>query len=288
MSYIPRTNVYSSLEKLRYELGYPTDSTVDDEELLLCLETASRQIDAHCGRHFFVEYGARTFTPTASGSVLIDDLVSTGSNVPVIVTDDGNRTYSTTWATTDYDLLPERASYGYPPEPYWKLECTPYGANRFSRYARGVRITGKWGYYEVLRRVRTAAGVAITAAVLTDSATSFTASAAPPVDYLGAGSTILIDAEQMAVVSVSGTTVTVIRGLNGTTAAAHIAASAIDVYTYPVIESCCLLQAADLFRSRNTLGGEQASDEFGAQRSNHAFLLRVEQMLAPFRRLSVG
>lgn len=282
-------NVYANRDALRRMLGFRAADTSPDFDLDQVLQSVSRQIDQYCGRHFYTVYGSRTFTPKRSDFALIDDIPADSTNTVTVAVDQyGDRTYGTTWASTDFDLLPERAGNKSPPDPYWKIAAAPNGRYAFAGYAKSLRITTNWGPFRVLQRLATAAGVAITASVLTSSATSFTASTAPGSDRLGVGSAILIDSEQIGVIGLSGTTVTITRGLNGTTAAAHIAASAIDVFTYPVIDSACLLQSAELWRLKDTLGGEESSDEFGVLRSSHRFLLRVQQMLDRFRLPAVG
>jgi hypothetical protein len=52
-----------------------------------------------------------------------------------------------------------------------------------------------------------------------------------------------VDSEQMYVTAQSGGTATVVRGVNGTTAAVHAASAAVSVYRYPreVVTACLQL-----------------------------------------------
>jgi hypothetical protein len=67
-----------------------------------------------------------------------------------------------------------------------------------------------------------------------------------------AGHALLIDTEQMYVQSYSSNTLTVVRGVNGTTAASHAGSTAIDIYQYPgAIAEATIIQAARLWRRRD-------------------------------------
>ena len=69
----------------------------------------------------------------------------------------GDRTYGTTWAATDYDLLPENAATLGEAKPYTMLAITPDGDYRFPVGTRkGVKLTGVWGWPAVPQSVKTA------------------------------------------------------------------------------------------------------------------------------------
>lgn len=107
------------------------------------IEAVSRAIDAYCNRQFYktTTSTARYFTAEDGAYLEVPDLVS----VTTLVTDeDGDRTYETTWAATDYDLWPYNASEVY--RPYTELRVTPQGTNSFPTLPKGVKITGQWGW----------------------------------------------------------------------------------------------------------------------------------------------
>ncbi len=111
-------------------------------------------------------------------------------------------------------------------------------------YQRALSILGVWGnhndYLNAWVDSTTTLGVAITSA----SATTFTSSAGAS---LKAGWLIKIDSEYLYIVSIATNTVTVQRGVNGSTAATHLISTA--VYYWEVmfqIESICR-QAAVLY-----------------------------------------
>ena len=67
-----------------------------------------------------------------------------------------------------------------------------------------------------------------------------------------AGHTILVDTEQMYVESVSSNTLTVVRGVNGTTAATHSGGAAYYKYIYPSdVVDATLAIARNRWRSRD-------------------------------------
>ena len=105
--------------------------------------------------------------------------------------------------------------------------------------------------------------------------------------HLSAGHTIRIGDEQLYVTAASTddqgvTTLTVQRGVNGTTAAAHAVGSGISMYRYPEgVAEACLLQAAVWWRER--LGGPFALPE-GDGGDVGGVSPTVRTLLAPYRR----
>ncbi len=139
------SNGYTTLANLKARLKISTTDTADDAVLEAVIEAASRAIDAHCGRHFYTTTTDETRYYTAEFADLLflpDDVVS----VTTLATDaDGDRTYETTWAATDYDLEPDNAALGG--EPYTRIAVTPAGRYAFPvGVRRGVKIAGKFGY----------------------------------------------------------------------------------------------------------------------------------------------
>jgi hypothetical protein len=140
-------NGYCTLVEVKASVTIDTSDVVDDVALEKCIEGASRNIDRYCRRRFFVNSvdETRYYTPTNPNLVLIDDLVS----ITTLKTDDaGTRAYSTTWATTDYDLFPVNAALdGW---PYQSIQTTPNGSYRFyPRYPKSVQVVGKFGFSAV-------------------------------------------------------------------------------------------------------------------------------------------
>ena len=250
--------------------------TADDVLIDRAIRDASRWIDNYCGRHFYVVNETRYFAYTANG-LLIDDLVAITS----LKTDaDGDAVYENTWAATDYSLRPRNALRQSPPRPYREIATTPNGVYSFSSALDGNQITGRWGFYEVLE-----VSSATLAEALDTTETGVDVSAGTAFDV---GHILKIEDEQMLVTAISSNTLTVTRGYNGTTAAIHGSGLAISVYTFPIIETACLIQAARYFQRPAALFGVSGSGDFGQGGIVSKFDPDVWQFLQTNRILAVA
>lgn len=141
------TALYATRSLAKARMDLPESSTAFDEMIDGLLELASRKIDDYCHvvhGHFAAGAATETrhYTATDYECLYVDNLISVTS----LRTDDGgNRTYSATWATTDYDLLPYNASLD--DQPYHEIEVVSSGTHTFPvGRARGVKLTGVFGY----------------------------------------------------------------------------------------------------------------------------------------------
>ena len=116
------------------------------------VNAASRAIDSYCQRHFW-EATAQARVLDACDARLLQlgafgDLVSIDANG--LKTDEsGDGTYETTWATTDYQLLPLRPVAAPEQKPYRSISAVatrlfplPTAGTRAAR----IQITGTWGW----------------------------------------------------------------------------------------------------------------------------------------------
>ena len=138
---------YATLANAKERLDIPASDTANDARLTAILAAASRQVDGLCNRRdagFFSETATRVYDADRGDYLAIDDLVS----VTTLKTDqDGDRTYETTWLTTDYDLEPANAAVrGF---PYTAIRTAPRGTQWFPTQRRGVQIVGTWGWAAV-------------------------------------------------------------------------------------------------------------------------------------------
>lgn len=118
---------------------------LDDDALLEgVVEDVSRWIDDVTGRRFYSASETRYYTPHDATTLFVDDLLS----ITTLKTDsDGDRTFETTWATSDYDLLPLNAAVdSNNVKPYTRIETTPLGSYTFPLHAKGVEIVGSFGF----------------------------------------------------------------------------------------------------------------------------------------------
>lgn len=254
-----------------------------DQSLLLELcEMASRQIDDMCGRHFYVESAARVFTPWQERECTIDDLLAITSLEQDL---NGDFDYTRAWAGTDYLLDPANTF------PKMAIRTAPNGSYCFSPCQRSIKVTGKFGFGDGKGRAEpwnTVSGYTIT---LDDASTTTATTSADDVVY--PGQTLLVENEQIYVSAVEGATLTVIRGVNGTTAAAHSAA-AFATADYPrMVQLAALNLAVDYYNHRGgaDLVRERWADyEYERQRLSEYATFRDDQLkrfIGPYMRLTV-
>ena len=224
-----------------------TDWDSDEAPIVRVLGSASKRIDSYLGRSF----GIRTETHTydigrgalrndrtfrgygneindypdywssklsGAGIILLGDWLATATTVTA---------YGQTARTTS-TVLTEGIGNGFLLEPYnrspktlLKLEedttASLYGGQQT------LTILGEWGWQTDKISLSTIDAISST----TTAAVSVTSGAGT---Y--AGDTIIIDTEQLYVSAVSGNNLTVIRGVNGTTAATHSGGAAYYKWKY--------------------------------------------------------
>lgn len=233
---------YCDLTKLKAALII-TD-TADDALLLRALEAASRWIEGEVDRYFYTVTETRYYTAKRGSYLIVDDLLS----VTTLKTDDdGDRTYENTWAATDYDLEP------YQGFPKTKISITPTGDYTFPTVTKGIEIAGIWGYGS-----GTTATPYETSNTTTNEALDASETGVDVADgtKIAVGQNILVESEQMYVQSISTNTLTVIRGVNGTTAATHDTGKTVYIYQYPdQVREACILRASALWREKDAPGG---------------------------------
>ena len=137
------TNGYTTLAAIKAHKDISSTDATDDAVIEKIVEAASRYIDGQTWRRFYTTTNdeTRTFAAANGQRVYVDDLLS----VTTLKTDeDGDRTYEITWATTDYDLLPENAALdGW---PYTYIDVAPLGNYTFPRQRKSIQIIGKFGF----------------------------------------------------------------------------------------------------------------------------------------------
>lgn len=222
-------NHYIRLPDAKRNLG--TTNSGGDAEILLAAEQVSREIDDICQWPLFGYADTRYYQGRATCELWLPDAVTSISSLTV--DDDGDDTYELTLAvTTDYFLEPSaNAAKGL---PYWRIDLNPNGTqlSAWPTYKRGVKVTGIFGFYSTRLLSVTLNEGAGDGNGLDASETSVKLSATVATT-LYAGDIIVIDSEQMYVTAVSTDTLTVERGVNGTTAATHSDGAAVRLVTLP-------------------------------------------------------
>lgn len=245
--------LYSYVSRDNLKLRSGDSATTDDTLYRSVLENITELIDAYTGRTFRVFTATQIVGATHGGLIDVPDLLA----VTTLKTDDDDDlTYENTWvANTDYELRPYNAAVQK--RPYWQIAVRTNGNYSFpvSRQ-QAIQIVGKFGYWEELETLPSLANEA-----LDTSETGFDVDAGTDFDVLD---TIKVDSEQMYVTAISTNTLTVVRGVNGTTAAAHDNDAPIYRYRYPgpVIEATAI-QASRYFMRKNAPFGVIGTGDVG-------------------------
>lgn len=275
-----------------------TDWDSDEAPIVRVLGSASKRIDTYLGRSF----GIRTETHTydigrgalrndrtfrgygneindypdywssklsGAGIILLGDWLATATTVTAYgQTARTSSTVLTEGIGNDFLLEP----YNRSPKTLLKLEedttDSLYGGQQT------LTILGQWGW----QTDTTSAAVLETAISSTTATTVVLTSGSHPV-Y--AGDTIIIDTEQMYVSTKSGVNLTVIRGVNGTTAATHSDAAVVSTWIYADdVMQAALDIARTYWRSRDagltTMIGSGEMTMSNPAREENAILKRLD------------
>jgi hypothetical protein len=152
--------LYATVDALKSRLGVA--DRVDDYELHAACFAASRAIEQHCQRVFWRTAAgtARTFAPTSAYCLRLPafcDLVS----VSALATDTaGDGTFETTWAASDYQLLPYNVTAGPETKPYDEIRAVgtqvfPLQTIQRAREDR-IQVTGVYGWPAVPQSIKQA------------------------------------------------------------------------------------------------------------------------------------
>ena len=277
-------NAYGDLTILKSSGVLNITGTGYDTRLRGLLEAVSRLIDQYCNRHFYVLESSRKFDGDGGTELVVQDLISVTS----LKTDDNkDRTFETTWATTDYLLYPPNAE----PTKRWGraynrvlVDVEAGNEDVFTAGMQTVQIEGTWGYRDLTED----SGADINEGA-TFSATDTTLTVTDGSKF-AVGETILIETEQLYITAVSTNDLTVTRGVNGSTAASHADSTDISIYRYPEpVAEACLMQTSRLWKRKDS----GFASAVGLPQTGRFDVFRgldpdVRQLLSPFRKPSVG
>lgn len=241
-------NLYADLAMFEDQIvNNATLDTADAAVVERMLDASSRRVDEICRRHFYDLTATRVLDGNGRDRLRIPDLLAATS---IKLDEDGDRTFELTLASaTDYYLK----RHGYEDEdatPYTMLELDGVNGQRstFVSRKRLVEIVGRWGFTDETEAVE-ASGTAITGTLA--DATDLTLAVSADAD-LAVGQTLKLEDEQVYISGGTTSPFTVVRGVNGTTAAAH-AAVAVNRYVYvPQVREATLILAARLWKRRDT------------------------------------
>jgi len=234
-------HVYACLAEFKdfmREQGSTSLGSNQDATMLSVLESASRRIDEFCQRSLYgTGFGPRVGTnkyDSSGGNCLWlnDDLITTTKvTVRTSTTDAGTDIV----ADTDYFLQTGSGSYGDPPYRRLVIHDAATTLAGFGSGFRTIDVVGTWSYPYVLRALVPTTAEALDA---TEQVIDVSTQAG-----ISPGMTLLLDSEQVYVTATTDAaqdTITVDRGVNGTTAATHLTSLAISriIYTAPAVDAC--------------------------------------------------
>ena len=280
-------NAYSDLTTLKSASYLNLSVTTHDTYLTRLLDTASRQVDNYCRRFFYCWEGTRYYDGSKK-TIFLDDLLSITT---FKVDADNDATYEWTLVNnTDYVL--------YPINEYPKTfaQISTIGSRQRSDFApdvkRAVEIAGVFGYGDASPRGAApylASGTTVNTGNMTDSATTH-ALATGKGALFSAGMTLRIGSEQLYISSVSTDTLTLERGVNGTTAAAHVSGVAINIYQYPfpVYQSTLILAMRAWKRKDSAYQDVVGLGELGTVIASKGFDADAARLLTPYVKENLG
>lgn len=148
------TNGYASLVDIKHPTVLNITDTDYDTLLEVIVEAASRAADNTCNRFFYSSAETRFYTAENPNRIFVDDMNSTAS-VTIYTDDDGDGTYENTWASTDFNTMPENAALNSFPATY--IDRSINGNYAFPvGVPKGVKITATFGWASVPKPIKVA------------------------------------------------------------------------------------------------------------------------------------
>ena len=245
----------ATLHDLRQHLNLAEEDTGSDDRLLRCLQDASQIIESLTGRRYcpMVESRSASFQPGTPDELMLPaDLLAltslhNGDGSPIRLLD-VRRVPSHPDVSASVLHLVNGARFVY--------RGTPVGA---------IRVEGIWGWHDGWSRAWRDSLDSIQVGHLSASATTLSVTDSDGRNSAGlrprfqVGHLLRLDMEYLRVTAIDRerNQLTVLRGVQGTRAAAHPAGRRIEIYeAAAAIRDVCLRYAALLVRSADVLEGE--------------------------------
>ncbi len=239
------TSLYTTLANVRQELL--SDNTVDDKAVMVLIRQFSARLD-----RLFKQRNASFFAPSLETRIVQltpDNINSYQGTLTLRTPQNGlSSLLSLTGVGINTQTLivgTNVSAYPTPIPPYFQLQLMGGCCNSWYSYSQCTgcygpqyaSITGVWGYNTDYANAWLTVET-LAAAITTTTATTFTVIDVDGDNSLGesprlsAGNVIQIDSEWMNVISTDITTnsVTVVRGVNGSMAAAHLIDAPVSVW----------------------------------------------------------
>lgn len=254
-------NCYAGLDDLTRAMKGGSSAT-DKSVALFVIEAVSRAYDRGLDWQFFDSTETAYFDGNGYGTMHLRSaaVVRGGRHAGLIsltslkVDEDQDGVYERTLTVNQDFMLSNRDGDG----PYRSVRVLARSSQItcWDLAPSSVEIAGEFGW-----NAETEAAGTLAAAITDVAATSITMTAGHTVQ---AGNTLLIDTEKIFVSAVAGNSLTVVRGVNGSTAATHLINAAVSRRRYPrPIELGVLTESARLIRDGLTgFSGQVANAEF--------------------------
>lgn len=238
---------YSTVTDVKNSCAPDTSSTTDDAIILSMVREASRIIN---------DKTRRWFSPVVK-TINHDALKDIADGVLLVLEKDCLSITSitngdaTTVSASEYVTEPRNDT------PYWAIRLKN-SSSKYWTYStdpeNAIAVAAIWGYHDNYTDAWVAAGTIADGAGINASVTTYTASANHGIK---AGNLLKIESEFLYASAVSSNTITVVRGVNGSTAATHATATAVSVWTPDyALSELCKKAAVFLYKQRSTPGTE--------------------------------
>jgi hypothetical protein len=256
---------YTTVDAVR-RLSLSTDNSLRDEALLSIIQATAREIDGIAGEQFYPRVETRYYDTPATPLLNLD-----AGLLEVTTLTNGD---STAFAASGYKLYPLNS---YPKHGVRALASSSvqWTADSSGDYEGAVSLDGVWGYHEDYDNAWESV-TTLSTAISTTTSTTCTV----PANKIVSGDLLKVGSE---FVYVSGLlegatdTLTIERGVNGSTAAAHLVSSTLYRWTYPVIEKLCRDAAVAYWRLRANPVGETivvGGEQFSTPKDVHEYINR--------------
>lgn len=255
-------NLYANLAEVRAVAPNSITAAVTgyDKLFVSLAERISRWIDDHCVRTFYPQLETRYFPGNGKPDIYLGDLVSVSE---VAYSDDNGANY-TALSESDY-LLMSGNSY-QTPGSYNRIHLAVDGAlSWFPTGQKAIKVTGIWAYTLARADMFYSSTDTVENNPLAADGLAITVNDADGIDAFGnsprfsRGQLLRIESEWVEVADVNTSTnvITVARGRNGTTAAAHAQNTPIDIFSPPPpVKQALIIQAIHQFKRGQAAYGD--------------------------------
>ena len=250
--------------------------TGDDDLLVSICTRASRIWDRLCRREFFETLATHRFDFQEGYLLMLYDVDLL--SVTTLTNGDGN-----TIANTGYWLYP---LHFFPKR--W-IELDQSGGDIFTYSTtpqRCIQVDGLWGYHADYDNAWASSGDTVQDDPLTAAATTLNVSDGTK---FAVQQIIKVDSEQLYITAISDNALTVARGRNGTTAAAHDADTAITIWQPDAdIVHWVMRLAAWLYAQKDAPFEKQAYPDVGVVSVPTAMPVDIAAAAKGYRRIRIG